>query len=323
VTYRILSIDGGGIRGIIPSVWLSHMESELGKPIHECFDMFVGTSTGAIIVSALSNKTAPQNVLDLFKNKSHIVFPSFVFRAWDTLKRTFTQGPFCPKYSGEGLKQILQESYGETMFGDLEKTTLITSFDTWHRRPFIMKSNHRNALLRPLWQVVKASSSAPTLFPAEPMEVKGTRVGLIDGAVAANNPAAIGIAEAVKLGQKIEDIWVLSLGTGAVENPIPVDKVINWGIIQWLPHALDVIMEGNLEVMDYISRKELQYQPEQPTAHCNKLTRYNRIQMPLDKCHKSLDNASKANVAKLESEALNYIDQEKELFDNIIQQLKS
>jgi predicted acylesterase/phospholipase RssA len=308
--YRILSLDGGGIRGVITAVWLEELEERLGGPIREHFDLVAGTSTGAILACALSKGMSATEVLESYRSFGREVFPTKAGRLWNRTMRTFTQGPSAPKYDDRGLERALKRQFGEMKFGQLLLPTIVTSYDVLTRQAVVMKTMGAAAETPgrfdelPVWEVVKASSSAPTYFPAHVMQIKGARVPLVDGGVVANNPTACALAEGVKINGKLpagqgvalSSFVVVSLGTGQATRSISVSEAREWGAIEWAIPIIDVLFDGAGDATDYIVR---QLVPDD---------RYFRLQTALTDAFDDMDDASQTNVNALERIARSYIE---------------
>ena len=110
--YRILSLDGGGIRGLITAVWLARLEDQLGEAVRDRFDLIAGTSTGSILACALSMGTPAREIQELYVEHARDIFPSTTARLWSRFARTFTEGVSAPKYDGVGLERILRSQFG-------------------------------------------------------------------------------------------------------------------------------------------------------------------------------------------------------------------
>jgi patatin-like phospholipase/acyl hydrolase len=168
--FRILSLDGGGIRGIVAAKMLSYVEKQINKPLNEYFDLIVGTSTGSILAAGIATGLSSEDIVDFYISKSSIIFP---YQSLFSLKRIpliLKYGISAPKYSNEGLIQVLKNVFGETRLFDIGTSPrlLVVSYDTIERNPIIFKSWRPDKAYGnvPLWEVCVSSSSAPTYFPA-------------------------------------------------------------------------------------------------------------------------------------------------------------
>ncbi|MFH1923071.1 MAG: patatin-like phospholipase family protein [Planctomycetota bacterium] len=297
-TYRILSLDGGGIRGLIPAIWLDRLEKMLDRPLWRHFDLVAGTSTGAILACAVAAGIDTRRIIDLYSSEGHRVFPS------PRRLARFFRGP---KYDGRGLVAALDDVFDAACFGELNvKPTLVTTYDTFTGKPVIFKSDrprHQKLLVR---DVCRASSAAPTYFPPHVLKVSGAKVPLIDGGVVANNPTACAIAEAVRAsrrnagdeenGRCLGNLLVASFGTGDVLRRISGREAQRWGTVRWAVPIIDVLFGASSDAVDYIAR---QLVPQK---------NFFRFQIPLDHEYERMDNASPENIDVLTHLATHHID---------------
>lgn len=300
---RILTLDGGGIRGLVSCLWLAGVEDALqkaGKPgLLKHFDLFAGSSTGAMIACGLAAGLSPLAIADLYREQRHIIFPGMAGRLWSRAGRTFTQGLSAPKYDARGLEKVLKKVFGKTTLGQLKIPLLITSYDTLLRKPVLFKSfkaEHRDL---PVWEVCRASSAAPTYFPAHGMRVEGRPCSLIDGGVVANNPAACAVAEALRKDARVDnsrDLVLLSVGTGERTRSISLREAREWGALEWAIPIIDVLFDGNTDSVDYIARQLVG-------------DGYFRLQAELLAGLDDVDDVSNTNIHALETLAAAYLRQ--------------
>lgn len=298
---RILSLDGGGIRGLMSCIWLTGVEDALqkaGKPaLLKHFDLLAGSSTGAMIACALASGRSAENIADLYRDQRHVIFPGMVDRLWSRATRTFTQGVSAPKYGPEGLEKVLKKVFGRTTFGQLKAPLLVTSYDTLSRKPVMFKNFEARHRGLPVWEVCRASSAAPTYFPAHGMTVEGKPRSLIDGGVVANNPTACAIAEAMRKDARVDnshDLVVLSVGTGERTRSISLESAREWGALEWAIPIIDVLFDGNSESVDYIARQLVG-------------DGYFRLQTELRMGMDDVDDTSDSNINALEILARAYL----------------
>jgi patatin-like phospholipase/acyl hydrolase len=298
---RILALDGGGIRGLVSCRWLGGAEDALlaaGKPgLLKSFDLLAGSSTGAIIAAGLAIGLSPATMAEMYREQRHAIFPGIAGRLWSRAGRLFTQGPSAPKYDAKGLEKVLKKVFGNTRLGQAKVPLMVTSYDTVSRTPVIFKSfkpEHRDL---PLWEVCRASSAAPTYFPAHGMTVEGRACALIDGGVVANNPTACAIAEALRKDARADqpqDLVVLSIGTGARTRSIDLASAREWGALEWAVPIIDVLFDGSADSVDYIARHLVG-------------DSYFRLQTELAIGMDDLDDVSDTNIAALEAVARDYL----------------
>ena len=317
--YRILSIDGGGIRGVIPAVLLAQMEKRTGRPVSELFDLIAGTSTGGILAAGLTvpdladpavPKCTARQLLALYEKRGEEIFTrSF----WDGVSSV--GGLADEKYPSDGIENVLEDVLGEASLADTLTDILVTSYDIHERRPYFFKStkareggNDRNHRLR---DAARATSAAPTYFePARtPTHFKALELPdsdaimerfLIDGGVFCNNPALCAYAEARSNGEPPEDILLVSLGTGVATRKIPYERARGWGKIEWLQPVLSVIMDGMADAVDYQLRQLLPDADDGP--------RYCRFNIRMTEALDDMDAAHAANIEALKREARRILD---------------
>ncbi|MBU8978128.1 patatin-like phospholipase family protein [Lysobacter sp. MMG2] len=301
---RILSLDGGGIRGLVSCHWLAGVEDALaraGKPgLLKSFDLLAGSSTGAIVGCGLAIGLAPMELARLYRQHRHLIFPGMAQRLWSRAGRMFTQGLSAPRYDGTGLEEVLRKVFGDTRLGQSKIPLLITSYDTISRKPVVFKSFKPEHADLPMWEVCRASTAAPVYFPAHPMTVEGRARAMIDGGVVANNPTACAIAEAMRKDVRVDsaqDLVVLSVGTGERSRPIDLKSAREWGAIEWAIPIIDVLFDGNTDAVDYIAQHLVG-------------DGYFRLQAELMTGLDDLDDVTATNIAALEAMAQNYLQRE-------------
>jgi patatin-like phospholipase/acyl hydrolase len=296
-TKRILAIDGGGIRGVIPAKVLMYIEALTGKRIAELFDLIAGTSTGGILAAGLcvpgpDGKTpryAASELLDLYKLHGGDIFNSSPLR-W--LVSLF----FGPQYSPRALETQLLNYLGEARLANAVTGLLITAFDmhageAWFfsREAAMATSSGRNYLLR---EVARATSAAPTYFPPFHFAgVDGDGTVLVDGGVFANNPALCAWVDAHEDINGDSDVLILSLGTGSVPHPVRFDRARRWGKVAWARPAIGSFLDGQSDTTEFELGQLLD------DSH------YLRLQVKLPVANEAMDNATKANIDALEAAA--------------------
>ena len=310
---RILSIDGGGIRGIIPGQILVSLENKLKEldnnpdaRIADYFDLIAGTSTGGILTCmylcpSLEDKNRPkftaQNAVDLYLDRGDEIFDISI---WQKIKSA--GGIADEKYSEKELEEALKDYLGDLKLSDLIKPCLITSYDIKKRKGHFFRSHKAkiesqyNFLVR---EAARATSAAPTYFEVARAKADDMLVyPLIDGGVFVNNPALCAYSEArgwnfgsEKDKPKAAEMMILSIGTGGKEKSYEYKKAKDWGMVQWLQPIIDIMMSGAADVVDY--------QLEQIYDAVGKPDQYLRIDPDLYGADSAMDNASKENMDKL------------------------
>lgn len=302
--FRILSIDGGGMRGIAPARWLHSLCAQIGhKPLHASFDLVAGTSTGAIIALAIGCGIPAETILRLYRDRGLEIFPprpaSFLGRYF----RFFRHDLWDPKYSADGINKVLQEVFGAKRLGQLKTRVLVMSYDTFTRQPYPIKSWDPDFKDLPVWEAARASSAAPTFFPAHVLNIGSVLHPLVDGGVVANNPAACAMAEAYRLKDPGQPVFLASLGTGRAAKPIPAHAVLSMGAIEWAPVILDVLMDAS-EAVHYQMRQALEPINFSITPESNLYVRMQHILAPQ---YEAMDNGNPDHLRELDALAANYL----------------
>lgn len=238
--FQILSLDGGGIKGLFAAALLASIEDDLETEVTEHFDLITGTSTGGIIAIGLGLGFRPREIVEFYLREGPNIFPTcFGIKA---ICHWFTR-----KFSAKFLDEALQRHFKEKRFGDSKKRLVIPAYNIGEDDVYLFRTAHHERLRRdfkvPAWKVAKATSSAPTYFPCT-RDVDSLR--LIDGGVWANNPTLVAITEAVgTLSIPLSEIYVLSIGTSDSVNHRP-SRLDEGGIVAWAKGgvAVDVIMRG-------------------------------------------------------------------------------
>lgn len=296
--YRILSIDGGGIRGIIPAMVLSKIEEITKKPICKMFDMIAGTSTGGIIALGL---TMPNNKVNVPEYKATDLIKLFLKEG----KRIFNNsllhkiyslnGVNDAKYKSNGIESVLNQYFGKTMLSKALTDVFITSYETELRTPFFFRSRlakdpQNKGYDFEMWKAGRSTSASPTYFKPFKLEADTSKgyYSLIDGGIYANNPAMCAYAEAKSLYKSTTDIMVLSIGTGELTRSIDYKNSKNWGLLKWAKPIFDISMDGVNATVEYQLNQIL---PR---------NRHYRLQVNLAELGKDdMDNASDENIHEL------------------------
>lgn len=226
--FKILSIDGGGIRGIYPAYILQCIRERLDVNLYDYFDMIAGTSTGSIIAAGIACQKQPSEIVSLYQKHGADIFGQKIKSFWPSM---FKQGVHS-KYENKNLKKILHNEFGNTKLGDISKPLLIPATDIGHGGVHVFKSSYSESFTRDkhieVKQAVLASCSAPAFF--DPTKVENYL--LADGGVWANNPALAAVIDAqYRLGIDIKDIRILSLGTGHSRIAYGTAEKKEWGLL--------------------------------------------------------------------------------------------
>jgi len=226
--FKILAIDGGGFRGAYSAHLLKRIEEEFAVNWRHDFKLLAGTSTGAIIAAGLAIGIPANEICDLYKKHGHDIFKK------STIPRL---GLFASKYKNVGLRNILDSFFGEATLGDIESPLIIPATDIGNGCVHVFKSTYHNEFFRDkevlVSEAVLASCSAPMFFP--PTLISGDQPYLLsDGGLWANNPALVAAIDAKKrLNAKLEDLQILSIGTGKANQFYPIKNFKNRRFFGW------------------------------------------------------------------------------------------
>lgn len=251
---NILSIDGGGIRGIIPLACLVQLEAREAKPSRELFDMIAGTSTGAVIAAGLSLGISARGMLALYRNLAESAFQALPL--WQV---AFNLGNH--RYSNDFIRRTLTEIGADRPLNSLPVDVLITGKNTvTSRTDFFVRDNPGNAGLwgeLPLSDAVLASIAAPTYFPPHSATLNGETHTWVDGGVGvAGNPCYHAAVEAIHFSSGAYppgDIRLLSFGTGRSPHPVDAGRA---SFIQWTEWSLNELLEDASEWQTYVTQLE-------------------------------------------------------------------
>lgn len=244
--FFVLSIDGGGVRGIIPAQILANIELLKGRSIVSNFDLLAGTSTGGILALAFGYGYTPATAVSLYKTLGATVFEQSFWRK-------VSGGIFAAKYGLDNLRKQLEIYFGPACLRQLRCFVLISAFDL-DRRPVTLDEQHEwspkffhnfpgsedNSMS--VVEAALATSAAPIYFP--------TAGRFIDGGVVAGNPAMAAVAQALHEGVPLEEIVVLSMGTGKSPRYLDIYNA-DWGLAQWNTNLLDIMLSGGAKIPDY------------------------------------------------------------------------
>jgi hypothetical protein len=289
---KILSIDGGGIRGLIPALVLAEIETRTGKAVADCFDLIAGTSTGGILALGFARddgsgrpRYTAKDLAGIYQTRGKEIFSRSLWKGATSLG-----GLADELYSHKGLDAVLDEYFGNEPLGAALTHTLITSYDIQNRQPVFFKSwreEHRSVQMK---HAARATSAAPTYFEPALVPVGGATRALIDGGVFINSPSVSAYAEAKKIFPEETDFFVLSLGTGELIRPIAFAEAKDWGKAGWLAPLLSCMFDGAADAANYQMKMFLG-------------NRYVRMQTSLSVASDDMDNVTHGNVENLKAEA--------------------
>ena len=309
----ILSIDGGGIRGIIPAMMLHYIETATGRPAADLFDLMVGTSTGGILALGLAqpdperpqrSRYRARDLADLYAQRGPGIFSSSPWRRIRSMA-----GLFDESYPSAPLEATLQDYFGDSSLAGCRCPTIVTAYDIEASETVFLKSFKPEHQPLACTAAARATSAAPTFFEPLAVSVAGDTRALIDGGVFINSPVVSAYAEGLKLFPG-DTLTVLSLGTGELTRSIPARRAARWGKLGWFMPVLDCVFDGVSRAADYQMNLFLGQ-------------RYQRFQLTLDQASPALDDTSPGNIAALFQAAADMIERERSRLDNLVAYLRA
>lgn len=224
---RVLSIDGGGIKGVFPAAFLADIEATLPEPIYKYFDLIVGTSTGGIIAIGLALGMKASDILEFYQKLGPKIFNG---NQLILFAKNFRNA----KYGHEKLEKALNEIFGNKTLSDAKSRLVITSLNVDNGSVCLLKTPHHPKFERDLnltaVEVALATSAAPTYFP---IKIMSLGYSLVDGGVWANNPISVAVAEAIGvLDWSKENTKILSVG--CTDEPFDIGSLRKRaGLLSW------------------------------------------------------------------------------------------
>jgi len=312
VSYRILSIDGGGVRGLIPGVVLCEIEKRMGKPLSDCFDLIAGTSAGGQIALAMSRAAkdgsafwSADGIDELYARSFATIFP---FKK--TGKLDLLRGVTHEKYSADGFESVLAELFGDSLMSESRVEVLIPAYEVekgvphFFTRSAALEDPHENHSMR---FVARSTSSAPTFF--EPNQHHAGERAYIDGAVFANNPAMCAFAHAQSLGFDEDDMTVVSLGTGSISKDLTYDDTKDWGLVKWARPLFDITSQASNLSIDW------------QLSHILRKAHYFRITPVFKDGRSAIDDARPENMAAVREIGLKMIEENSAVIDQMCERI--
>ena len=291
-TFRILSIDGGGIRGIYPAHVLRCIEERLHIDLFATFDMIAGTSTGSIIAAGVATGVPAADIVAMYIEHGAGIFRKKRFFCPGRKLKSMFQPMFDSVYDAQYLKSVLSGVFHDKRLGEIEKPLLLPSTDIGNGCVHVLKSGYSKDFTRDNNVLVKdavlASCSAPTYFDPHKLD----HYLLADGGLWANNPALAAVIDAQRrLGIKQGDIQVFTIGTGHSKTMYGTSTSRKWGLINGWKHKEFVSFILSLQSQSAMNYLNLQLCPEQ----IKRIDFESDLPLPLDDVSKIDDFITRAD----------------------------
>ncbi|MCB0548192.1 MAG: patatin-like phospholipase family protein [Phaeodactylibacter sp.] len=355
-SYSVLSIDGGGIRGIIPCTVLAEIEKRTGKPVAELFDLIAGTSTGGILAGGLAMadengkpRKSAEGLLGLYLGKNG----KKIFRKTFPGLLNYLRLPFTSLFPAGGMEQLLKQEFGDARLKDSLTNLLITSYNTQEKLPFYFRSSlarkHPEEDFE-MREIVRATSAAPTYFPPKQLKYTGKLRGqrmkdlaLIDGGVFANNPSVLAYVEAMQMWKESPEyknqfkakVEELAADRDMAANPNPDNfappiLLVSIGtgqtrktyaysrIRRWGLRWLMPLIDIFMQGVSESVHYQMKYLlPDYIDSKGNPHPRYYRLNIEIDADYSDMSDASEKNTKQLEQYGKDIIAKYDKEIDNI------
>lgn len=251
--FRILSLDGGGIKGAFSAAVLAEWEKRTGRTITDHFDLIAGTSTGGIIALGLGLGLTAGDILEFYKNQGPSIFPNITAQQKLNLN---IRHLWEPKYSAEPLRKALHDVFGDKRLKDSKCRLLIPAYDVVAGRIYVFKTRHHPRFIFDedalAVEIALATAAAPTFFKQAKVSAHSEAI-YVDGGVWGNCPALEAVTEAVHfLEVPLDSIDLLRIGTLAEPASFVHDTREGWfrirpGLIEWAPQLVGLMFRGQME----------------------------------------------------------------------------
>jgi hypothetical protein len=256
----ILSIDGGGIRGIIPAYFLNVIEQETQLRTAHLFDFLVGVSTGSILASGLTvpdkngePKYSANDMLNIYKNDAKAVFTASLTHKIMTLS-----GLLGPKFQSSGMQHLTASYFGNIEMVDLLSHVILFGYDVKNKGLIAFSNSKFQTKNMPYYKVrdvVDGATAIMSYFASKSLydTNKQLRHMIADATLVLNNPTAMSFLYALKQCPRAPHFLIISLGTGHL--PMVDIEPEHWGLINWLPDMLTTTVEGESATADITTEK--------------------------------------------------------------------
>ncbi|MCU7611345.1 patatin-like phospholipase family protein [Anaplasma capra] len=305
MTKYVLSIDGGGIRGIIAARVLCEIEKRLGGPVCDIFDLFVGSSVGSIIAVALAIKDSAgraqytaSDLLGFFLKFGPQIF-SF------SLVRQVLSIAVGARFSPANLEKTLRSFFADLKMGDVAASIMVPSYDLCTGHTLMMRNWEPKFQDLKLVDILLAASAAPTIFPPRKIVIQDKEYSMVDSGLVANNPSVCGYAASCVLYPG-EEVHFLSVGSGERSNPI---ARVRDNLTFWAFNAANVFLDAGMDAVDYqMSRMG--------NVRCTRITGF------LNRAKHDFTDASNKNMLALRMDADEIIAKNSERIDSFMRSVR-
>lgn len=312
---KILSVDGGGIKGVIAVTILDAIQKRMDydKPLHEKVDIITGTSTGGLIACALTApdesgkpKFGTKDLINIYRDLGETVFSSSFCHKVKTL-----WGLVGPRFPLSGLDSVLEGKLGKTKVSDALTEIVICTYDLLTRAPVIFSSKDGALGEISMKEASLGTASVPSYFPSVKVDSIPGEYNLIDGGIFAVNPALSALSY-VKSENPEETVSIVSIGNGNYNQKLEYKDTKDWGMLQWAFPVTDVIIDSSSDAINFQTRTMCE-------ASGGK---YVRLQFDIPESLNDMADASAENIENLRLAAQKYVDENPDMIDAAVEILK-
>jgi patatin-like phospholipase/acyl hydrolase len=315
---KVLSIDGGGIRGLIPTMLLDYIEKQTGRYTSDLFDLVAGTSSGGVVALGLVYPGTPaqprysaEQLSKFFLDEGATIFQTQL----GVLRQIVDE-----KHPHEPIEQVLKKYFGDVRLSEAHKPVVVPAYDVQSASPRFFKSRHADTDGKiPMWQVARATTAAPTFFESFRLDTDERTEALIDGGMIANNPAMSAFTEVTHhlddyvVSERFdEQVMVVSIGTGRLRQYYTHDQIKDWGALEWARPAIEIAITGAVETVHYQMQEILRANDERY---------YYRFQTDVPDKNRAMDDASPENLAVIMGLAQQMLEDYRADLDEMIEKL--
>jgi patatin-like phospholipase/acyl hydrolase len=315
---RVLSLDGGGIRGLISTLMLAYIEEQTGKRTADLFDLIAGTSTGGVIALGLvfpGTPTQPpysaKQLADFYIKEGPQIFSG----RFGALRQVVEE-----KYPHKPMEDTLQRYFGNIRLEEALKPVIIPTYDVANAAPHFFKSRRTESDGQVLmWQVARATTAAPTFFEPIQIHMPGVSRALIDGGMIANNPAMCALAEVTNHIENYtttdalsHPVIMVSLGTGRLPNDFTYEQIKDWSVLEWARPSIEITITGAVEAVHYQLQEIMRVADDRI---------YYRFQTDIPNSIRAMDDASDETLLQLREIAQQMIESRRDELYELIDKL--
>lgn len=318
-TINILSIDGGGIRGILPATFLAMLEQRLQQAennpdarLSDYFDFIAGTSTGGLLTCIYLTPDEADATRPRFSARQAVDF----YFAYGGSSFMAQKEKGFHKYSPEGLEAQLRFFFKDLKLGQLIKPCCITAYDLIHTEPYLFLSHKAVSDPRSdffIRSVLRSTSALPGVFPPARVQCMADRqYTFIDGSIFAYNPALFAYMQARQVYPQADGVLLLSLGTGLATSAYTEVQIDDSSYKNWARLLADIAFDAHSDMVNYQLEDIFKNKPE---------SSYIRLQPSLHGLNKEMDNVTPENIQALYKAGEAFVRSNEKTLTEIVEQL--